>query len=460
MLKFFGAGAIIASVTIGSGETLFASRGGAIFGYSLLWCFVGGALMKGIQVYTATRHITLTGEHPMMHWGHLPGPRNWVPLVIGVLSLLCCPFWLAGLPRMFGEIINWIFGLGSQSPEQFARLARTWGTIAIVVAVTSTWLQTYDVLEWIQRAIVGLLLICVVVSCLAAHPPWLNVLLGTFVPTIPQFEPWVRAEFADIARRPPWVEVAVYLGAIGGGTYDYIGYISCLREKQWGAIGGGWNSVGSRNRCEGTVLPIDTGQDNVHRARRWLLAPQIDTGISILAVLIFTICFAVLGAAILHPQHLVPAGRDLLTHQAQFLTRLHPSLLYLYQVGILLAFWGTIYGAYEIYVRTGYECIRPLSQRLRDAPMASVRRVILVYLGIGGLTLLWSLNDPITIVTPAAIVGGVFTCGLWCFAMIWTDYRFLPSPLRMSKLLLVLTGLSGIVLTSLGVRAVWDYLGS
>ena len=69
MLKFFGAGAIIASVTIGSGETLFASRGGAVFGYALLWCFVGGAVMKGIQVYTAARHMTLTGEHPMAHWG-------------------------------------------------------------------------------------------------------------------------------------------------------------------------------------------------------------------------------------------------------------------------------------------------------------------------------------------------------------------------------------------------------
>ena len=32
---FFGPGAIIASVTIGSGETVWASRSGAIFGYSM-----------------------------------------------------------------------------------------------------------------------------------------------------------------------------------------------------------------------------------------------------------------------------------------------------------------------------------------------------------------------------------------------------------------------------------------
>ena len=43
MLKFFGPGAIIASVTIGSGETVFASRGGAVFGYAMLWCLSAAA---------------------------------------------------------------------------------------------------------------------------------------------------------------------------------------------------------------------------------------------------------------------------------------------------------------------------------------------------------------------------------------------------------------------------------
>ena len=97
-LKYFGAGAIVASVTIGSGETLFASRGGAVFGYSLLWCFFFGAVMKGIQVYSGARHMALTGEHPLTHWGAIPGPRNWVPIVIGALSMLCFPFWMAGIP--------------------------------------------------------------------------------------------------------------------------------------------------------------------------------------------------------------------------------------------------------------------------------------------------------------------------------------------------------------------------
>jgi Mn2+/Fe2+ NRAMP family transporter len=57
---------IIASVTIGSGELVWASRSGAIFGYQLLWCFLLAGVFKGVQVYVAARHMTLTGEHPMV----------------------------------------------------------------------------------------------------------------------------------------------------------------------------------------------------------------------------------------------------------------------------------------------------------------------------------------------------------------------------------------------------------
>jgi len=335
MFKHFGAGAIIASVTIGSGETLFASRGGAVFGYALLWCFVGGTVMKGIQVYAGARYMTLTGEHPMAHWGLLPGPRNWVPIVIGILSLLCFPFWLSALPRILGEIINWIFNVAPPEDKAlFVLWARIWATIAIVVAVTLTWLQTYGMLEKVQTIIVALLLVSVMVACVVSRPDWLSAISSTFVPSVPHYGPWIIEKYKDIAATPPWVEVGVYLGAIGGGTYDYIGYLGCLREKRWGALGMKHHAAASAPSAEF----IDTGAENVRRGRRWLLPAKIDVGISFLSVLIFTICFVVLGANILHPAQVAPAGRELLTHQASFLTNIHRSLLYLYQVGIFMAF--------------------------------------------------------------------------------------------------------------------------
>ncbi|MFP6612415.1 MAG: Nramp family divalent metal transporter [Pirellulales bacterium] len=449
-LKYFGAGAIIASVTIGSGETFFASRGGAIFGYTLMWCFVLSAILKGIQVYTAARHFTLTGEHPVTHWGQFPGPRNWVPWTVGIVSVLCYPFWLAGLPMFIGKTINWIIGITGNEAELLF-YARLWGTLCILLAVTLTWLQSYGVLEKVQTFLVGLLLLSIVAACFAAKPDWLAALAGTFVPKVPDYAPWVKDAYPKVAEIPVWIAIGTFLGAIGGGTYDYIGYLGCFREKKWGLI---QSRDGSK---DSGMLPIDESPENIRRGKRWLLPAKIDVGVGFFCVLLFTICFLALGAAMLHPQEVIPDSAEPLKHQAEFVTQFHPAMKYFYQLGIFMAFWGTIYGAYEIYIRTAEECFRPISRRVREMPKGKFRLIVLVYCAGGALPLLWLMDDPVKIVTPAAIIGGVLMCGLWCFLMIWTDRHFLPKPLRMGRTLFALTVVSGTVLTVLGLKAVWDY---
>ena len=72
-----------------------------------------------------------------------------------------------------------------------------------------------------------------------------------------------------------------------------------------------------------------------------------------------------------------------------------------------------------------------------------------------------SIGCPVIIsvsIEPAAIVGGVFTCGLWCFLMIWTDRHFLPKPLRMGRFLVITNIVAGTVLTGIGIKAILDYV--
>ena len=457
-LKYFGAGAIVASVTIGSGETLFASRGGAVFGYGLMWCFVFGALMKGIQVYSGARYMALTGEHPVTHWGAIPGPKNWVPITIGALSMLCFPFWMAGIPLTLGTLMNWVFGIEGNA-ETLLFYARVWATANILLIVSLTVVHSYGFLERTQTFFIGIMLSCMVLAVLASNPDWLAVLAGTFVPSMPsQYEPWIYENYESIAIRPPWIEIVTYLGAIGGGTYDYIGYLGCFREKPWGALALKKKKFEVRPVNKASTLPIDASPENIKRGKRWLLPVQVDTGVAFLAVLLFTGCFVILGAVILRPQHQIPAGNELLSFQAQFLTNLHPSLLYVYQVGVFFAIWGTAYAAYEIYIRTAFECLAPVSRKVRSMPYSRFRLWLLAYCGGLGLVILWTMKDPVDIVTPAAIVGGVFTCGLWCFAMMWSDRHFLPKALQMGKTLYTLVAISGVSLTVMGGKAIWDYL--
>ena len=93
-LTIFGPGAVIASLTIGSGELIFSSRGGALFGYRLLWFFLLVLLFKWALVFVTARHMVLTGAHPFQRWMDLPGPRGWFPLVFFMLALICFPIWV------------------------------------------------------------------------------------------------------------------------------------------------------------------------------------------------------------------------------------------------------------------------------------------------------------------------------------------------------------------------------
>jgi hypothetical protein len=461
-LKYFGAGAIVASVTIASGETLFGSRAGAVFGYALLWCFVAGALMKGVQVYSAMRYMVLTGEHPMTHWAHLPGPRNWVPITIGVLSLVCFPFWQSGLPLMLGNIVNWIVGVDSANPNYWL-WARASATVAIVISVTLVLLESYAFLERAQTLMVGILLACLFAAVVAARPDWWAALIGIVTPRVPPYESWVADQFPKIAAHSPWVEVMTYLGAVGGGTYDYVGYVGMLREKSWGAVGMKRDKYSIDIATPNKPLAVDASEDNLRRGRRWLLPAQIDTGICFASVLLFTLCFALLGARILNPERLVPGGTDLFNYQARFLTDLHPALLYVYQLGIFMAFFGTIYGAYEVYSRTAYECLLPVGAWFRAIPFERFRHGIVLYCAVFGLLFLWTLTlrmNPDDIIRPAAILGGVFTCGLWCLAMLWTDRAFLPRSLQMPWPLRWATAVSGVAMTVMGAVAIWDYVAA
>lgn len=447
-LRYFGPGAIIASVTIGSGETVFASRGGALFGYALLWCFLGGGAMKFVQVYTAARYMTLSGEHPIERWRYLPGPEGWAVWTLALVTVLCFPLWLSGLPMMLGGLTVWIGGLEGDGMWGDERL---WGTLFVAGAIALTMVQSYGAMERTQTAIVGLLLVFILLAALSCQPDWLAVVYGSLVPTVPAYPAWVAAKYPVVASRSPWLELGTYLGAIGGGSQDYFGYMGMLREKGWGLIG----RTGPAGRAG---VPIGDDEANVRAGRHWLRAPLADAIASFSCVVLFTMAFMILGAALLHPQEIVPSGLHLLSVQAQFLTGLHPRLLYLYQAGVFAAFFGTILGAYELYVRTTHECLRPVSSRIRQLPLARLRPWVVGYCGLGGVALMWLGGSPVQIVTPAALFGGVLTCGLWCLLMVWTDRRYLPRPLQMTRPLLLLNLASGAFLTAWGVRGAIDFV--
>lgn len=321
-LRVFGPGAVIASVTVGTGETIFAPRAGAIFGYGLFWTVLLAVVCKGVLVYTGARHLVLTGEHPLEAWARFPGPRRWVPATVGAIAIVSFPLWVAALADAVSSLLVWITGAGAG-----AGWARPlWGTGVILLAMWANLVQTYGVVERASTAILALKLLFVVIAVAVVRPDLLAALTGTFLPPLPIYEPWVAREYPEVAARAPWLEVAVLLGTVGGGVQDYVGYVGFMREKRWGVSDAG---VGGTDR-----LPTDTEQ--IERGRRWLRAPLTDVLVSFACVYALTACFMLLGAAVLHPLREVPTNADLYSKQAQFLHVVHPALTIVYKAGSTL----------------------------------------------------------------------------------------------------------------------------
>ncbi len=449
-LKFYGPGAIIASVTVGGGETIFASRGGAIFGFALIWCILLVSALKAVQVYSSMRVITLTGRHPAHYWAKMKGPRAWFPILLGIVALVIMSATFSALPKALATLLMQLLGRGADSVDYGINLNLISSAVLILCGLGALG-STYRTLELAQKVIILFFLGLIVASFMALRPDLGMLLKNVFVISIPDYPEWVTAAYPTIASRPNWVEVMTFVGLIGGSSTDYIAYLSFLRDKKWGLAGRLTEAE------EDQDSPLPDSQDERLKGKLWLRAPLTDMLLSFTLVALFSVIFLVLGAMILSPAHLVPHASELLSVQANFLTELHPKLAPLYLVGILTVFLGTIYGSFELQSRALYECGRVVSARLKGDSIRGVRRFVIVYGTLSGLLLIWTGWDPVTLVTPAALLS-ILASGLWCFAMLWVDRRFLPKHFQMSAVLAGALFMAGVVLSAFGVRSIYDFV--
>lgn len=450
--QFFGPGAIVASVTVGSGETIFASRLGAAFGYSIMWAVIVGVIAKAALVYGSNRYLIFTGEHPMTRFAKLfPGPRGWFPIVIGITAIACFPSFISGFAVALGGYLSQ-FGAGN---------AQVLTIVLLLVGAALAFFGTYSFLEKAQLVIVGTKLVLVIVAVFVARPEWLSVLAG-FVPTLPAYEPFVAQRYPEIAARPVFVEVVTFIGAIGGGMYDYIGYTSLMRDKGWGllahrdidAIGDRVAALGPRER-----VPLAEDPENVARARAWSRAPLSDVVVSFILITIFGLAFMINGANILNDRQQIPAEDNVLTYQAQFLEVVSPVLQYLYIVAIILIFFAPLYGLWELYVRTTYESFAAVSERVRRAGVLGVRRWVYLYILVTTLILATSGADIVTLVTPANIIGGTLAGGIYCVGLIYADRKVLPPEYRLGLVPRALLVFAAVFLTFFGLLGLAQFVG-
>lgn len=459
--RVFGPGAIIASLTIGTGELIFSSRGGVIFGYTILFPFVLICLLKWTLAYSAARHMVLSGRHPFQRWMDLPvGPSGWLTILFLLLAAALIPVWVSFHASVLGDLLAGVTGTKGHLGGATVFL---WGSGVLIAILLFAIAGGYAALEKTQIAIVACMLVAVFITLLLIGPEWLEMLRGLIVPTSVEYPDWLLSDTRPVAQtiaaRPVWVELSLYAGVIGGASYDYLAYASYLRDKQWG------NAA--------PVADADPRQPPLDdlTLRQWVRAPLIDCTLSFVVVLLFTAVFVASGKLILGPERAIPGDGAFLEHQALFVTRIHPWLYPLYFAGVFLAMLGTLYGTLEVAPtvlresvlavardKVQYETLRRM-RVLAISWCAGIALVILairfVYqlkMGEAQLPGLTALLEPVNLFT------GVFACGLICLLNPWMDRR-LPVQHRMPRALVALNLVGGLGFILVALRGYWDYAG-
>lgn len=453
-LSVIGPGAIVASLTIGAGELVFSSRGGAVFGYPLLGFFVLICVLKWALVLLTARQMVLTGLHPLESWAELPGPRGWLIWVFLLLGVIAFPIWVGFHAGTLGTLMASLTGTRDalDGASHYG-----WGILMLGFVMVLVRTGGYQRLESIQMLIVLVMLICVSVSLVMLQPDWMAMLRGLVTPWKIGYPEWVT-RYRHFDGRPLWVELAAYVGVLGGSGYDYLAYVSFLREKRWGAAG---REVPDRAMLE------DMARNEHHLYRQWLKAPLVDATVSFLVVFFFSAVFVACGATVLGPREQMPDGNDLLTLQAQFVSAGTGWLKSLYFVGAFLAMFGTLYGTIEVAPTVAREMIRALRG---PAPRTwRVHAWVTTWVGFGGAMVLgasiaWtqirSSGSPpalISLLDPANLFTGVLACGLISGLAVWFDRAELPRALQ-SPLWLRAINLAGCpIFLMLGLKAYWEH---
>lgn len=470
----FGPGAIIASLTIGTGELVFSSRGGALFGYRVLFLFAMISVCKWVLVYSTARHMVYTGVHPLKRWVELPGPRGWLPGVMFVFAMLCIPIWVSFHSSVLGDLFA---GLTHTKHYLNGATIHLWGLLILAIVLTLAWVGGYGTLERAQLAVVAIMLLLVAVAVVLLKPDWGELLAGLVIPRPLSYPNWIQnatdPDLKKIAAQPIWVEASLYVGVIGGASYDYLAYTSFLRNKRWGLAGAEPQRPNSWS---------ELSDDDWARLKQWTRAPLIDCSVSFLIVMIFSAVFVASGWLVLAPRQQIPGDGNFLEHQAQFVTQLHPLLFPIYVGGTLCAMLGTLYGTLEIAPAIFRECIELVQFKTTEATSMStdaatkhhgarIRQTALAWTGLGAFFVLAvsfvyqtvsGADKPpglTTLLIPASLFTGVLSCGIICLLNPWID-RHLPMDHRPSRILSVLNGVAGVAFLLLGIKGYWDFGGA
>ena len=421
LLSVFGPAAIVASVSIGAGETIVVVRTGAWAGYGLLWLVLLSCVVKGIFVtYLLGRYTAVSGEHIGHRLVRLPGPRGWLLIAIIALEMIGAPLAWVPISKPCGDLFHFILRdiLPTSIPEPVWENIITSAFVAL--ALIFGLMLSFEKLEKQQIIICGILVGGTIIGTLMVRPDFGKAVGGSLsFGHLPEPTDWTPQD----AVKNPLLTMATTFAYVGGSVMGYIVYANWIGLHRWGLTGHEKISVIRRHAfTQDTInyLPEDPAQANQLRK---IIAPlRWDVSIGAIVLFIVTGAFMLSGAAVLYPLQTEFKGWSLLTEQAHVWGNIHASLVWVYYICIIAALWGTLQVLPEIYARVMQEFFQAIWPD-REWDYGRIRRNVCVYIFTATMIIVW-LNVPFDILTQVAgFILANFSIALMMLAALYLNFK-------------------------------------
>jgi manganese transport protein len=365
MLAYLGPGLIISANIVGSGELIVTTQLGAKAGFTLLWFIVFSCLIKVFVQIELGRYAVSEGVTTLAALDRLPGPRvvvSWV-LWLWVLMYVGTLFQMSGM-------VGGIASLFAPRGEVWAHTI--WTLIPAAACALILARGRYGAVETISTLMVVLFTFGTIAAVFALH--WTPYRIGA---------DHLRLGFG-FHRPDSFTTAFAAFGVTGMGAAELIFYPYWCLEKGYARF----------------VGPRDASAEWLERARGWLRVLRVDAWLSMVLYTIATVCFYLLGAAVLHATGQEVAGDQMVPAlSSMYVEAFGPAGGWVFLVGAFVVLFSTVFVSTASNARLFadgaalFRIVPSLSPELRArlVQAASVGIpvfLVIVYLAVGAPVLL------------------------------------------------------------------------
>ncbi|GLU47092.1 Nramp family divalent metal transporter [Nocardiopsis ansamitocini] len=432
-LRYLGPGLIISAAVIGSGELITTTGLGAQAGFVLLWLVVISTAIKvWVQVELATWTI-LSGKPALEGYAQIaPKTRrgSWITLLWIVMDFAKI-LQRGGIIGGAAACLSIMFPVLGE-PLSFPSLA-FWTLVTLVATVALLITGKYSVVERVAFAsVVVFTLVTVALALGLPLTPFAYTggdLLGGLSFALP-----VGAIGLAVAM----------FGLTGVGSDEMTTYTYWVLEKGYGR----WTG------------PDDGSEERAQRAEGWIRVMRLDAFVSWVICTVCTLSFYLIGAAVLHPQGLVPQGNDMITTLSRMYTDVLGSWAqWAFLLGAFAVLWSTFVASTASVPRLWTNTLGILG--VFDWTNVKVRERIIRTLTVC-YPIVWALSflliqSPVVMVMIGGVASGLFLVAV--VIAVWVLRRQVDRRFRLSPVWTTALVISSIAIGALGIYSVATIFG-